>query len=1011
MHICRFYLFTLILIIGLDIKAQDIQLTFHHLTEEKGLTNGDQYKLFKDSRDLIWIGTDDGLLRFDGHQIKKYQHEPMIPTSLSEHSITSQCFEDEYGDLWFTSEGAVNCYRRDSDDFVSYQHSNNIKTYHGLYLDDNGQFWLQIGIGKEGALYSFDMRTGVFTQSIPLEGKQCEVVKNQEGVLDQLLSTALPNKPGLIWTNIKTGEKKVVEFIFTRTGRKRKFSSPTKKAFVDSDNIAWIGVYNGLGKYHLGSDEGFIETERSKSVDADIGWVSDIIEYDDTRLFIASNSGLLIFNKHTHTFEQQFRFDSDEPFSLALKDINNLYLDSEKNIWLSSSQQEIAFAHLPKNKFSKISATLGSFISSIAEDHDGNIWCSTLDAGTFVFNQNKELLFQTSTLKNPTKKNGFSELTPLYFFIKNNKKQWWGNLENTYLLWNPLSKEFEFDLTYFLGVSSITSQQINYNYELSNGKNLIAKGSNIYELLLSKEKVEISPWYDLEYLQFQTVNIIFEDRNKYVYIGDKQGRLVILKKQNDQLIKIADIHDLGICYAFQEDLKRNTIWLTSSKGLGQIDPRSFEYRLLEPTKDQFPNEPIYSVVVDQLGQLWLPGNNGLIRYHPETKAFQRFGIADGLCSPVFNKNTCIKVSGTGEIWLGSKNGVNVFKPEAIQLLDLKPDVQFSQFLVNDEQYEIEGNLNEKKELTFDYNQNTLSFQFVALDYSDPKSNQFVCQMVGYDKAPVDNGTRNFIRYGNLPAGNYTFKVWGTNSDGIKSEKPKTISINIIPPFYQTWWFYLICTILISSIIYGIFQYRLKQALKVERLRVKISSDLHDDVGGLLSGLAMQTEVLELTATKEIKPKLQRIAELSRSAMSRMRDTVWAIDARKDKLENLLDRMREHAEETLTPRSIHCDIEHFNIDLGANIPTDIRQNLYLIYKEAITNVAKHSNGDTVFVAMKRSKGQFEMCIRDNGKVEEKNYKPSGMGQSNMKMRAHRIGASLQTIKENGYEINLKMKTFT
>ena len=201
---------------------------------------------------------------------------------------------------------------------------------------------------------------------------------------------------------------------------------------------------------------------------------------------------------------------------------------------------------------------------------------------------------------------------------------------------------------------------------------------------------------------------------------------------------------------------------------------------------------------------------------------------------------------------------------------------------------------------------------------------------------------------------------------------------------------------------------MQQALKIERMRVQISSDLHDDVGTLLAGLAMQSEALELTASEKDKGKLRRISEISRHAMGHMRDTVWAIDARKDKMENLLDRMREHAEETLSPRDFLFDIQTDNISLKQNLSTHIRQNLYLIFKEAITNAAKHSNGDRVTASLKKTDAGFEMCIRDNGKTVEKAYKTTGLGTSNMAMRAKKIGATLEISREDGFSVVVRME---
>lgn len=1003
-HLCVF-----LLLLGLNTLAQEMQLTFHHLTEENGLTQAERYSISRDSRGLIWIGSEDGLLRFDGLEIRKYQSLKGAKNALFENRITSQCFEDKKNDLWFTSTGAVNCYRRKTDDFIAFTLPQNIKNYRGFYFDSQEVFWVQIGNGEEGALYFFDTKNGAFEQKGPLRGARCTVVKNKRGAVDQIISTELTDRPGLIWTQLETGEKKEVNFDFTTEGVKRNYLSPTKGILMD-DGVIWVGVYNGLGVYRPGGSKGVVEVRRNATIDTDIGWVSDIAKLDDNRLIIAATNGVLIFDKPSGTFIQQLRPNLADPYSLPLKNLNALYLDTTNTLWVSGPQQEIAFASLIKNRFFQQRMTLGTVVTNISEDPWGKIWCSTLDAGTFVFDQNKQLLFQTTELKNPTHPDGHSPLTPLYFFIKNQQHQWWGNLENTYLWWNASTKEFEYKHPdYFLGVGSMASTQVNYNYQLSNGKNLIGKGSEVYELRLSKEKVDTLPWYNLRYLQLQPIQLIFQDQAQQIYIADEDGRLVVLKEQSGQAVKLADLKDLGIIYSLKEDTRRKTIWMAGSKGLGKIDPVSFRFSLMGP-QNGIPNEPIYAIAIDKQGRLWIPGNNGLLRYDPDTKAFHRFGAADGLLSPVFSRNACLMASQTGDIWLGGKNGVNVFKPEDIHLLDFKPQVHLSGFLVNDEAYQTAGNLNELKKLRFKYVQNTLSFQFAAQDYSDPASNRFYCQMVGYDDTLVDNGVRNFIRYGNLPAGHYTFKVWATNSDGVKNEEPLQLGIRIVPPYYQTWWFYLLCLLASSGIIYGIFQYRLEQALKVERLRVKISSDLHDDVGGLLSGLAMQTEVLELTASEAVKPKLQRIAEISRSAMSRMRDTVWAIDARKDTLESLIDRMNEHAEETLAPKNIHYDITVAHLDLKTKLPTDIRQSLYLIYKEAITNAAKHSNGDTVEVKLSKTEGHFEMHIHDNGKVEAKQYKTTGLGQSNMKMRAAQIGATLEIDTANGFWIVLRRKGF-
>jgi len=318
-------------------------------------------------------------------------------------------------------------------------------------------------------------------------------------------------------------------------------------------------------------------------------------------------------------------------------------------------------------------------------------------------------------------------------------------------------------------------------------------------------------------------------------------------------------------------------------------------------------------------------------------------------------------------------------------------------------------IGELKELDLAYSNNTLSFEFVALEFSDPQNNQLQYILENHEDDWVDAQKNGFARYSNVPAGNYVFKVRSSNSDGIWNEVPATINIKIRKPWWQTWWFYALCLLAISSVIYGVVWYRLQQALKMERMRVKISSDLHDDVGSILAGLTMQTEILAITANEERQTKLNRVSEMSRNAMSRMRDTVWAIDARKDKLKNLLDRVREHAIEALELKNIQFDLNTEGISTDKKMSSQVRQNLYLICKEAITNTAKHSNGDRMEIMFASfGRNGILLTIHDNGEIDSNKMKTSGLGLSNIRMRAEEIGAGLEINTDNGFSIQLVLQ---
>ncbi len=702
------------------------------------------------------------------------------------------------------------------------------------------------------------------------------------------------------------------------------------------------------------------------------------------------------------------------PGSLPFSKISTLAKDHSSVYWIGSQQGELAFASQVKNRFRGISSSVGKSITAMQVAPGNDIWFSTLENHSYRVSGFNGAIKQYKNLIHTDYPDKEFPLPSINSFIGNKNQSWWAKVGNQFLHWSEDQDQLIYQHKNAFGVPNSSEDRMECFLLRANGRLLHSYGRKIYQLKTNGGALDTLPWHNLNHLQMDPIVFMAEDNLKRVYIGDQSGRLAVLQEKGGQLSVLASLENMGTINALHQDTARSTLWLTTSKGLAQLNPKTFELSWLTEEDHNLAQETYYNAIPDESGNLWLPGNNGLVRYNPDTKAFHRFTTADGLLSNVFVRNASLRVPKTGEIWLGSKNGVNTFHPKDITLSDFKPNISISELLVNDNPFEPKrdankGNINEKESLTFNYQENTLSFRFVALDYSNPEANEYYYQMEGYDDERVYAGTRNFVRYPNLPAGDYNFKIWATNSDKVLNEVPKILSLIIIPPIYQRWWFYLLCLVLVSAILYAIFQYRLEQALKVERLRVKISSDLHDDVGGMLSGLAMQTELLELTASEETKPKLARVAEMSRSAMSRMRDTVWAIDARKDTLADLIDRMREHAEETLAPRNIQYGININRLELDSVLTTDVRQSLYLIYKEAITNVAKHSDGDTVNVDLAEDQTGFSMSIHDNGTVPKKDYKTTGAGLSNMKMRADSITATLTVTSGDGYRVLLQRKS--
>ena len=208
-----------------------------------------------------------------------------------------------------------------------------------------------------------------------------------------------------------------------------------------------------------------------------------------------------------------------------------------------------------------------------------------------------------------------------------------------------------------------------------------------------------------------------------------------------------------------------------------------------------------------------------------------------------------------------------------------------------------------------------------------------------------------------------------------------------------------------AILYVLIQ---RQKAQLNKLRVQLASDIHDDAGSLLAGIAMQAELLEFKLAGEAKDDLRKLSQQSRQAMANLRDIVWAVDVRKDNWSALLDRLGDYANEVLAYKGIAFRIKHEGINLKKDLPGETRKHLYLIAKEAIANVARHSNASEVCLTFRQEKGKLSVSIEDNGQpLTTKKEKTSGLGLSNIRMRAKALNAKLEIIKENGFGVRLQL----
>lgn len=481
-------------------------------------------------------------------------------------------------------------------------------------------------------------------------------------------------------------------------------------------------------------------------------------------------------------------------------------------------------------------------------------------------------------------------------------------------------------------------------------------------------------------------------------------------------------HTLDI-YGVEDGLSSNTIevilkisedelLLGTSRGLNLFNLKTRE-NVVYLSKDGLSSNHVYGIEPAAENTYWVSTIMGLTHFNLHNKSSRTFFKEDGLTHNEFNRFAHFN-DNNGRYYFGGVNGINAFDEKTLLVSKAAPKViltkmEYFKADVN-KTVSIEKDLSKIQAIKLGPNDKYLHLSFMLPDYNSPEKNQFKVKLEGLDEEWQLLRNQNHLLYNTLPDGAYQLKIVGANTSGNWGTEPLIIDIVKSPKFYKTIHFWILITFLILVLVQLINQFKFNQKLRAERLRTKLSSDLHDEVSGLLAGIAMQSELMSMdVSAPHEKEQLENISQKSRAAMSRMGDVLWSIDARNNKLDDLLLRMTSHAAEILDPLNFNWRFDVFNLNRHQEIPVLKKENLYFIFKEAINNVAKHSSGDDVVVSIGNESNHFLLKVKDNGekKVKTDKFEKEGQGLKNMKMRAEKIGAILNYGYHKGFFVHLKM----
>lgn len=425
----------------------------------------------------------------------------------------------------------------------------------------------------------------------------------------------------------------------------------------------------------------------------------------------------------------------------------------------------------------------------------------------------------------------------------------------------------------------------------------------------------------------------------------------------------------------------------------------------------FISNTIYCIQEDDYNNLWLSTDYGLVRFNKHTHYVKTYTTKEGIADNEFNRTSQFKDK-TGRIYFGGVNGLTSFLPSDFSNDTIRKTFPFK--ITNISCYNEKNSSLERLEiesiqetgLIISDNIKFFTLSFSLLDFED-RPHLYAYRIDGIDKDWIYTKENN-LKYTKLPYGNYTLRVKAQTGNGYWNRQEIVVPLQIIMPFYKTWWFITLIAISFAGIVlliaYLIFRQRVRHLNSLNNLRLKIASDLHDEVGGLLNKTAIQSELARSEVNEGAKALLDKITENCRRAISGMRDIMWNMDPRNDSLDELFDRMKEYTMEMLNDDfdySVTTE-ETGNIALQP----EIKQAVYLIYKEAVNNILKHAKKGKVEIVCKINKKEIFLSFFNESDFVKKEI-TTGQGLKNIKMRTEKLKGLFHINTKGGVQINVQI----
>ena len=938
---------------------------------ENGLPQNTVTAVVQTRDGYLWLGTYSGLARFDGARFTVF-NDSNTP-EMRDSRVTS-LFEADDGTLWIGHEnGEVTWYKNRRFQTMEVPAAWEDGKIHAIGTDEAGEIWL---LNEEGLLAR--LRDGL-------------VLTPQAGTAAKLVGMAR-SRNGTIWV-LRNGRVSMLEH--------GQLSALPIEEMSANNSVQGIGASQDGGLWVV--NEGRIKKWKENKWTADLGpspWgESPIHALSETKkgTLAAGTADHGIYLVFPGTSGNALHFSRTNGFPSDW--VMSLLEDSEGNLWAGTGGGGLAVVRSRKiQTIEPPDQWQGRAVLSVTASRNGALWIGTEGAGLYRF--------QDGTWSKFGPERGI--LNPYVWSVAEDAtgELWVGTWAGG--LFVRHGNRFE----PAPGLEQIIA---------SMPAILCDRGGGLWigtgEGLLRYQAGKVSWVLDNRGKKMRDVRAVVEDKDGAIWFGMSSGGLGCWKNGDLKRFRRSDglASDYIQCLHLDDE---GALWIgTFGSGLSRLKDGHFSVI----GKDQgLPDSVICDIEDDGNGYFWMSSHDGIIRADKaelnrcadgqikEVRCLT-YGISDGLptleCSGGLQPAGCRTAD--GRLWFPTSKGLGIVDPQNIITNQFPPPVVIEAVLVDDRPVK---NTAGSPVLQIPPGRHRFEFQYAGLSFIAPEKMQFRYQLAGFDQEWVNAQTRRVATYNYVPPGQYTFQVIACNSDGVWNNLGAKIIFKVLPYYWQTLQFRILAGIMVIAASSGIAwfgtRWRIRRKLElserqraIEHERARIANDIHDDLGTHLTRITMLSESAraELDDPRQVESELHQIYDTARELTRAMDEIVWAVNPKHDTLDSLVSYLEQFAQDFLTMTGVRC-----RLDMPLELPewrltTEVRHNLFLAFKEALNNVAKHAAASEVHVCLALKPGAFELSVEDNGCGLEpeatKNQTgrfASGNGLKNMVRRLEAVG---------------------